>query len=85
MQATVERWGQDLAVKLPAAVVAETGWAEGQSVDVVVTGGEMHIRSAAPGMDVAEMFKGRSAAQWQALYRGSYDWGADHGREIVGD
>ncbi|HXT07939.1 MAG TPA: hypothetical protein VN715_13495 [Roseiarcus sp.] len=32
---------------------------------------------------LAAMFAGKSAAQWRALYRDAYDWGADVGREAV--
>ena len=41
------------------------------------------IRRAQPHLTLEELFAGKSAAEWRALYEGAYDWGDDVGREIV--
>ena len=36
-----------------------------------------------PQFSLAELFQGKSAAEWRAQYAGAYDWGPDVGREVV--
>jgi antitoxin MazE len=41
------------------------------------------IRRAVPQFTLEELFAGKSAEEWRALYDGAYDWGPDIGREVV--
>jgi antitoxin MazE len=82
-EAIVGRWGKSLAVRLPGEVAQAAGVGAGERVQVVAEGGEIVIRRAAPQFTLKELFRGRSALEWRALYAGAYDWGPDQGREIV--
>jgi antitoxin MazE len=41
---TLKRWGNSLAVRIPANVAVEAAFSEGQEVDVQVTDGQVCIR-----------------------------------------
>jgi antitoxin MazE len=82
-QAIIGRWGRSLAVRIPAEVASAAGLDEGERVDVGAQNGEVVIRRAAPRFTLAELFRGKSAAEWRRDYAGAYDWGPDVGREIV--
>jgi antitoxin MazE len=85
MRATVGRWGQSLAIRVPAELAQRTGLVEGARVEVEADGDSLVIRRAPSRPTLDELFQGRSPAEWRALYAGSYDWGADVGREVVED
>jgi hypothetical protein len=40
-------------------------------------------RLAAPGFVLDELFRGRPAEEWRAIYAGAFDRGPDVGRETV--
>jgi len=82
-QAIIGRWGRTLAVRLPASVTRRLALGEGGRVDVEVEGDAIVIRKASTERALHEMFAGRSAQEWRALYRDAYDWGPDLGREAV--
>ncbi|TDR94877.1 AbrB/MazE/SpoVT family DNA-binding domain-containing protein [Enterovirga rhinocerotis] len=83
MRAIIGRWGRSLAVRLPVELAAEAGLSEGQRIELVAVDGEIVIRPTQIPIDVDTLFEGRSAEEWRALYRGSYDWGPDVGREVT--
>ncbi len=82
-QAVIGRWGRTLAVRLPATVARKLALDEGGRVDIEVEGDAIVIRKASAERVLNEMFAGKSAEEWRALYRDAYDWGPDLGREAV--
>jgi antitoxin MazE len=82
-QAIVGRWGKSLAVRLPGDVADAAGIAQGERVEIAAHDREIVIRRAAPRLTIGDLFRGKSAEEWRALYAGAYDWGPDRGREIV--
>jgi antitoxin component of MazEF toxin-antitoxin module len=82
-QATIGRWGKNLAVRFPADVAKAVGFGDGERVEVLPQKGQVIIRKVAPIFTVDEMFRGKRPEEWRALYEDAYDWGADRGREIV--
>jgi antitoxin MazE len=81
--ATIGKWGNSLAVRIPGDVAAAARLAEGDTVEIEARDDAVIVRHAAPRFSAAELFKGRSAAEWRAVYAGAYDWGPDVGREAV--
>jgi antitoxin component of MazEF toxin-antitoxin module len=84
-QATIGRWRRSLAIRLPASVARKAGLAEHQHVVVEAEGDTVLIRPAAPGFTLAELFAGRTPAQWRGAYADAYGWGPDIGREAVAE
>ena len=82
-QATVGRWGRNLAVRIPGEIASAAGIREGQRVEIAAQDGEVVIRPAAPRFTLEELFRGKSAEEWRRAYAGAYDWGPDVGRESV--
>ena len=82
-QATIGRWGKNLAVRFPADVAKAVGFGDGERVEVLPQKGQVVIRKVAPSFTVDKMFRGKRPEEWRALYEDAYDWGADQGREIV--
>jgi antitoxin MazE len=80
---TVGRWGKNLAVRVPQDVASLVGLREGERVEIEAQQDAIVIRRAQPHFTLEELFAGKSAAEWRALYEGAYDWGDDVGREIV--
>ena len=82
-QATVGKWGKNLAVRVPGEIARAARLSEGERVQIEARGGDIVIRRAVPRFTLEELFKGKSPKQWRAAYAGAFDWGADIGREIV--
>jgi antitoxin component of MazEF toxin-antitoxin module len=82
-QATVGRWGRNLAVRIPGEIASAAGIREGQRVEIAAQDGEVVIRPAAPQFTLEELFRGKSAEEWRRAYAEAYEWGPDIGRESV--
>jgi antitoxin component of MazEF toxin-antitoxin module len=82
-QATIGRWGKNLAVRFPADVVKAVGFADGERVEALAENGQVIIRKIASGFNAERMFRGKRPEEWRALYDNVYDWGVDRGRESV--
>ena len=82
-QATVGKWGKNLAVRVPGEIARAARLSDGERVQIEARDGDIIIRRAAPRFTLEELFKGKSPKQWRAAYAGAFDWGADIGREIV--
>ena len=80
---TVGRWGKNLSVRVPQDIASLAGLREGERVEIEALEDSIVIRRAQPHLTLEELFAGKSAAEWRALYEGAYDWGDDVGREIV--
>jgi antitoxin MazE len=83
MQVTIGKWGKNLAVRLPGEIVKASGLRDGERVEIETQDGAIIIRRAVPQFTLEELFAGKSAEEWRALYEGAYDWGPDVGREVV--
>ena len=82
-QVVVGRWGKSLAVRIPSEVADAAGIAEGERVEIETHEAEILIRRIAPQFTLEELFRGKTAEEWRALYADAYDWGPDIGREVV--
>jgi antitoxin MazE len=88
--AVLGKWGKSLAVRLPHEIASELGLHEGERVEIETASGQIVIRRAAPHYNLEELFAGKSAQEWWAMYQEwwamyteAYEWGPDVGREIV--
>ena len=82
-QAVVGKWGRNLAIRFPGDIASAAGISEGERVEIEMDDGCIVIRRRVPRFDLAELFKGKTPAEWRAEYAGAFDWGPDVGREIV--
>jgi len=82
-QVTVGRWGRSLAIRLPDEIARAAGISDGERIEVEVRDGGIMIRRAGPHFTLEELFRGKTAQQWRAIYGGAFDWGADVGGEAV--
>jgi antitoxin MazE len=80
---TVGRWGNSLAIRIPSDIAAVSGLRDGEAVVVEPGEAGFVVRRAVAPMKLSDLFAGKSAREWRALYEGAYDWGPDVGREIV--
>ena len=83
--AVVGRWGKNLAIRVPTEVAAEMGLREADRVDITAQANIITIRLIRPAYQLKDLFAGKSAAEWRALYAGAYGWGPDRGHEAVED
>ena len=83
MQAIVGKWGNSLAVRLPAEVAQAIQLRDGERVEIETQDGALIIRRTEPRSVLSELFKGKTAEEWQAAYAGAYEWGPDVGREAI--
>jgi antitoxin MazE len=63
----VSRWGNSLAVRLPAAVVERLGLKEGDEIEIVAGDGTMAVHRKPTAEEVLERLKkyeGRLPADW---------------------
>jgi antitoxin MazE len=81
--AILGKWGNSLAVRIPGEVADAARLAEGDAVEIEARDEVVIVRPAVPRFSAAELFRGRSSAEWRALYADAYDWGPDVGREAV--
>lgn len=80
MQTQIERWGDNLVVRIPESILASTGFVESSAVDVeCVRRGQIIIRSTAPScLTLDELINGITD---QNLHR-EVDVGAAVGAEV---
>lgn len=87
-RATIVRWGNDLALRLPDELVRAACLQDGQQVELDADPDRVRIRHANAETDVSSWFEGRTPAQWHAEYAtaaAEFDWGRDVGRENVSE
>lgn len=82
-KATIGRWGSSLAVRLPAELAASLNLREGERIEMETAADQIVIRRAKPRTTLEEMFAGKQADEWRALYADAFDWGPDIGQEII--
>lgn len=83
LQVTIGKWGRNLAVRFPGEIVKAAGINDGERVEIETRDGDIVIRRTVPQFTLAELFHGKSPAEWRAAYSGAFEWGADVGREAV--
>jgi antitoxin MazE len=84
-QATLGKWGNNLAVRLPGDIVRTARLHDGERVEIEALDGAIIIRPAEPLITLEELFRGKPPQAWRADYAGAYDWGPDVGRESVAE
>ena len=78
--ATIQKWGNSLAVRIPMAVAGQLAVTEGTTVDLEVREGELVVRPTQPiSLSLEELLRDCKPSQ----LHGETDFGADVGREKV--
>ena len=94
MKSKLARWGNSLAVRLPAEIVRDFGFTEGQSVELTANKPKLEIEAAAPeerrfanGIPVYALEELVAEAKRVGVENesGMVDWGPDRGSEIIDD
>ena len=79
MNATVQKWGNSLALRIPSSVAKDIQLRQGSAVEVVVEGGKMIVKPAKKRKaSLSQLLKGVTKVNRHA----EQDWGAPVGREI---
>lgn len=81
MQVQVSKWGNSLGVRLPKALAAQVGVADGQRVEVSVEDDRLVISPVKDGYSLADLLANMSPESM----RSAFDWGEDRGRERLND
>lgn len=86
MRATIAKWGNSAALRLPKAVMEELRLKPGQQVDVVVEGGEARISPVrkSPQERLKELMAECDRIGWENAPE-TVEWGPDVGSEIIDD
>lgn len=86
MRATIARWGNSAAIRLPKAFIEALRLAPGQQVELVLEGGEARIRPVrrTSKEHLAEILARADQIGWETQAP-SVDWGPDVGAEIIED
>lgn len=80
MNATVQKWGNSLALRIPSSVAKEIQVRQGSPVEVAVEGGKMIVKPAKKRkLALGELLKGVTKENRHS----EQDWGAPMGREIL--
>ena len=77
MKTSLARWGNNLAVKLPRAVIEEMKLVAGSSVEIKVEAGAILLRPALPRYTLDQLLRRVT----RKSMRKAWVWGADHGCE----
>lgn len=77
MLASVMRWGNSLALRLPKNVAAEIGLREKSKIDITVRGREIVIKAVAEELTLEALM----ARVTPANLHGEIDWGPERGKE----
>ena len=78
MHATIAKWGNSLALRLPRSIAADANLAEGSPVEILVEDSSLVVRAARPKYRLADLLSRFKAEQ----QRGEEDWGAPRGEEV---
>jgi len=81
VQVLLSKWGNSLGLRLPKALTAEIGVAEGQKVEVRAEGGRIIVEPVRAPLTWEKMLENMDH---DALHE-AWDWGEDVGRERVDD
>jgi len=81
VQVLLSKWGNSLGLRLPKALTAEIGVAEGQKVEVRAEGGRIIVEPVRAPLTWEKMLENMDH---DALHE-AWDWGEDVGRERIDD
>jgi antitoxin MazE len=77
---TIQKWGNSLAVRIPATLASQLGVEPGTPVEIAVQNGSLVVTPRKrPKYSLREMLK-RCKPQ---DFHGEIDWGPDVGREVI--
>lgn len=79
MQATISRWGNSLALRLPRHVTDEARLEEGASVNIEVEDGSIRLTPTRKKFKLSELIDGHTRAESQS---DEIDWGPPEGEEV---
>jgi len=78
MNATVQKWGNSLALRIPSSIAKDIQLRQGSSVEVAVEGGRMIVKpSKKRKLSLPQLLKGVTKGNLHS----EQDWGAPVGRE----
>ncbi len=78
--ATVQKWGNSLAIRIPHALAGRLDITEGTAVDLCVRDGELIVRpDRSPKLSLSALLKDCKPSQ----LHGETDFGIDVGREVI--
>lgn len=78
MTATIQKWGNSLAVRLPRAVAEQIHVHEGDAVELKVDDHTLNIKSARKKYNAADLIKAVKPSNLHA----ETDWGKATGKEV---
>jgi antitoxin MazE len=78
--ATVQKWGNSLAIRIPLALAGQLKISDGTDVELAVRDGELVVRPLlGPSLSLKELLKNCKPGQ----LHGETDFGPDVGREVT--
>lgn len=77
MQLAISKWGNSLAVRLPAHVLRSAQLDEGATVEVEVKDGTIVLTPTRKKLKLADLLQGEAE-----IRRGEHDWGKPEGDEV---
>ena len=78
MRTKISRWGNGLALRIPAAFADDASLAEGTPVELTFVGGELHIVPVRPELDLDSLLE----AITDDNRHDETDWGKASGAEV---
>jgi len=79
MNATVQKWGNSLALRIPSSVAKEIQLRQGSAVEVIIEGGKMVVKPAKRRKPtLAQLLNGVTKDNRHP----EQDWGAPVGKEV---
>lgn len=81
MTATIQKWGNSLALRIPAALARQIHVEAGDAVTLRVDASELTVKAISQRPSLDDLLAGVNAENLHA----STDWGADRGREILAE
>lgn len=78
MNATVQKWGNSLALRLPKSVARDLKIAEGDAVELKVRGESLHVKAARVEYRLSDLLRKVSVSN---LHRET-EWGDAVGKEV---
>lgn len=78
MKASLQKWGNSLALRIPAAMAKQISVREGDSVELSIRSNTLMIKPAAPSYDLARLVQKISREN----LHDETAWGSAKGREV---
>jgi len=75
VKVTMGRWGNNLAVRLPAEIVDAIKVRDGEQVEIEARDGQAITRRVRRPVSLEDLFRGKSPDEWRSDYAGAYEWG----------